>query len=181
MIIGLTGKNASGKGEAAEYLKKKGFEHHSLSDALREEAAAKGIEPTRDNLINLGNQLRKEFGAEYLAKKINKKIQASHLEDFVVDSIRNPHEIEELRKNRDFVLLAIDAPAELRFERLLKRGRLGDAATLEEFKKQEERENLKNDSNQQMDKCISMADKSIINDGALEQFHRKINELIKSI
>lgn len=69
MIIGLTGKNASGKGEAANYLKTKGFAYYSLSDALREEATARNIEHTRENLIRLGNQLRKEFGADYLGKK----------------------------------------------------------------------------------------------------------------
>src|SRR3989344_757822 len=181
MIIGLTGKNAAGKGEAAAYLKKKGVEYHSLSDVLREEAAKRNIEHTRDNLISLGNQLRKKFGANYLAKKINQKIQSSHVEDFVVDSIRSPFEIEELRKNKDFVLVAIEAPAELRFERLLKRGRLGDAATLEEFKIQEEKENLNNPPGQQLDKCVSMADRKIANDGQLEHLHQKIAKLIMNV
>ena len=49
MIIGLTGKNASGKGEVASYLQKKGFIYYSLSDELREEAKEKNIEPTREN------------------------------------------------------------------------------------------------------------------------------------
>ena len=58
MIIGLTGANASGKGEAAGYLKSKGFAYYSLSDILREEAKLRGIEPSRENLIKLGNELR---------------------------------------------------------------------------------------------------------------------------
>ena len=66
MIIGLTGKNASGKGEVANYLKTKGFVYYSLSDVLREEATKRGLEHTRDNLINLGNELRKKYGANYL-------------------------------------------------------------------------------------------------------------------
>ena len=60
MIIGLTGKNAAGKGEVAEYLKKKGFVYYSLSDVIREEATEKGLEHSRENLINLGNELRKK-------------------------------------------------------------------------------------------------------------------------
>ncbi len=58
MIIGLVGRNAAGKGEAANYLKSKGFVYYSLSDAIREEAAKRGLEHSRDNLINLGNELR---------------------------------------------------------------------------------------------------------------------------
>ncbi len=181
MIIGLTGKNAAGKGAAAAYLKKKGFEYHSLSDVLRKEATARGMGHTRDNLIKLGNELRKEYGASYLAKKINRKIQSSHVEDFVVDSIRSPFEIEELRKNSDFTLVAVDAPAETRFKRLLKRNRLGDAKTPEEFKEQEERENLKNDSNQQLDACMKMADKVIINDTTLEDLYKKIDMLVREL
>lgn len=103
----------------------------------------------------------------------------SHLEDFAVDSIRNPNEITELRKNKDFILVAIDAPVELRFKRLLERNRIGDAKTLGDFKRQEEEENLKNDGNQQLDVCIKMADEVILNDGTLEELYKKIDKLIK--
>ena len=45
MIIGLTGKNGSGKGVVAAFLKERGFIFHSLSDVIREEIKkqAKGI------------------------------------------------------------------------------------------------------------------------------------------
>ena len=36
-LIGLTGTNGSGKGEAAAYFKKKEFSYFSLSDLIREE------------------------------------------------------------------------------------------------------------------------------------------------
>ena len=183
MIIGLTGKNASGKGEAANYLKTKGFVYYSLSDVLREEATKRGIEHSRDNLIDLGNELREKFGPNYLAKQINNKIGDSkklstndHF--FVVDSIRSPYEAKELMKNKDFILVGIDATIEIRFERLLRRNRLGDAKTLEEFKKQEERENLKSDTNQQLDETFKLADIVIANDETLEELHKKIEEML---
>ena len=72
MIIGLTGKNAAGKGEIANHLKSKGFVYFSLSDALREEATKRGLEHSRDNLINLGNEMRETFGNGILAKKLMK-------------------------------------------------------------------------------------------------------------
>ena len=177
MIIGLTGKNASGKGEVADYLKAKGFGYFSLSDELREEANERGIETTRANLIRLGNKLREEFGANYLTRKINEKINDD--ENFVVDSIRNPEEINELRKNKNFILVGVDAPVEIRFERAVKRGRVGDAKTLEEFKELEQRENLKNKTGQQLDECLKGADKLIVNDGSIEELHKKISLLIK--
>ncbi len=181
MIIGLTGKNAAGKGEAANYLKSKGFVYYSLSDVIRDEATRRGLDHSRENLINLGNELREKFGPDYLAKKINEKIRASHVEDFAIDSIRSPFEANELMKNSDFVLIGVDAPVELRFKRLLERNRLGDSKTLAEFKEHEQRENLKSDTNQQLDKTFGMAQRIISNDSSLEELHKKIDSMLKEL
>lgn len=182
MIIGLTGKNASGKGEVADYLKTKGFVYYSLSDELREEANKKNIETTRDNLIKLGNELREKFGSEYLAQQINKKIGEQLNENketnFVIDSIRSPYEAQKLMKNKDFILVGVDAPIELRFKRLLERNRIGDAKTLEAFKQQEQRENLNNAANQQLDATFKLSNKIILNDSTLEELHKKIDDLL---
>lgn len=176
MIIGLTGKNAAGKGEVANYLVKKGFVYLSLSDELREEAGERCLEPIRENLIQLGNDLREEHGAGYLAKKVNNKIEKE--KNYVIDSIRNPFEIEELRKNREFLLLGIDAPVELRFERSLKRKRIGDADTLGKFKSLEEKENKNNEKSQQLNKCYELADKYINNNETLEELYKKIDSVL---
>lgn len=176
MIIGLTGKNASGKGEVADYLKTKGFVYYSLSDELREEAKKRNLESTRDNLTNLGNELRKKHGPDYLAQKINNKIDEN--DDSVVDSIRSPYEALELAKNKDFTLVGVDAPIELRFKRLLERNRTGDVKTLEEFKQQEERENLNNAANQQLDETFKLSQEIILNDGTLEELHKKIDDFV---
>jgi len=178
MIIGITGKNASGKGEVANYLKSKGFIYYSLSDVLREEATKLGLEHSRDNLIKLGNKLREKFGPEHLAKKINEKINNNGT-NYVVDSIRSPYEAKELMKNKDFILVGIDAPIELRFTRLRERNRIGDAKTVEELKQQEDRENLKTDTNQQLDETFKLSKKIIINDSSLDDLHKKVDDLIQ--
>ena len=67
MLIGLTGRNAAGKGEVAEYLKKKSFYYYSLSDVIRDEIRSRGQEPTREALIEVGNELRQKHGAHILA------------------------------------------------------------------------------------------------------------------
>lgn len=176
MIIGLTGANASGKGEAAGYLKSKGFEYRSLSDILREEAKARGLEPSRDNLIRLGNELREKNGPSVLAMLAAKKIDDKR--NYVVDSIRNPFEIEALRKIKNFILIGIDAPAEIRFERAVARSRKGDPETLEEFIEKEKKENIPSPTNQQLENCLKMADISIINDSTVEEFRRKIDTAV---
>ena len=58
MYIGLTGYLATGKGVVADILKEKEFSYASLSDVVREEATAQGLEHTRENLIKVGNELK---------------------------------------------------------------------------------------------------------------------------
>jgi len=179
MIIGLTGGNASGKGEAASYLKSKGFEYHSLSDILREEARARGIELTRENLIQLGNELREKNSPSVLADLAIKKIVDKN--KCVIDSVRNPFEIKALRKLKGFTLIGIDAPAEIRFKRAVSRKRPGDPKTLEEFIEKEREENLTSSTNQQLENCLKEADILILNNSGLEDFHKRIDEKIAEI
>lgn len=185
MIIGLTGRNASGKGEVANYLKSKGFIYYSLSDVIREEATKRGLDHSRDNLIKIGNELRQNFAPNYLAQQINNKIKNqlknNPKQNFVIDSIRSPFEAKELMKNKDFVLVGIEAPIEIRFKRLLERNRIGDAKTLEEFKKQEAKENTSGSASQQLDKTFSMAQKVIVNDGTLKEMYGKIDLVLNRI
>ena len=51
MLIGLTGRNAAGKGEVARYLQKKSFYYYSLSDVIRDEIRSRDLQPTRESLI----------------------------------------------------------------------------------------------------------------------------------
>lgn len=181
MLIALTGKNAAGKTEIGKFLEAQGFEYHSLSDALRDAAKEQNIEPTRDNLINLGNDLREQFGPQHLATKINEKIKASQNTKFAIDSVRNPSEIDELRLNKNAVVWGIQAPIETRFERMQKRKRLGDATTIDELKIQEEKENTADANGQQLDTCLDMADLLIDNNESINQLYQKIQTLIEKM
>ncbi len=173
-FIGLTGTNGSGKGKAAAYFKKKGYSYFSLSDLIREELQKNGKELTRDNLIEKGNELRDTHGPAMLAQQARKKVKGKA----VIDSIRNPFEVEYLRKDKEFILLAIDAPVELRYERVKKRGRKESASTLQEFIKKEEEEMTGSEKGQQLRRCMKMADFVIFNDGTLEDFQLKLEEML---
>ena len=131
MIIGLTGRNASGKGEVAEFLKTQGFIFYSLSDVIREEIRTNGEVVTRNRLIETGRRLRLTQGNGYLARMILKKLEVG--QNYVVDSFRNPVEVEIFRTEASFRLLAVTASPEARFERICARGRESDPQTLEEF------------------------------------------------
>ncbi len=177
MIIGLTGKNGSGKTAVSDYLKSRGFEYHSLSDAIREEIRRRGKEITRDVLIVVGNDLRETFGPGILAERILGSLEREH--NYVVDSIRNPMEVDVLRRRQDFVLMAIEADPQIRFERSRVRGRESAAQSFEQFTAEENRElESKNPANQQLLATREKADIVVDNNGTLEDLHRRLDEML---
>lgn len=178
MIIGLTGKNAAGKGEVAKFLEERGFQFSSLSDILREELRHRHMTPTRDHLTRVGNELREKFGPSILAERILKTLVES--QNYVIDSFRNPAEVEAFRRRSDFVLWAVIASPKARFERIKARGREQDPKTLAQFKAVEAREAHNVDRNKQsLDACERLADRRIANNGKLDQLYRRITDVLR--
>ena len=152
----------------------------SLSDILRDAAKEKGLEPVRENLIAIGNELRETEGAEVLARRTVAKIK--NAPQAVIDSIRNPKEAEELRNNlAGFKLIGVTADISIRFERAQKRGRAGDGDTLEEFKAREEKENTDDENAQQLSKCFEIADYTVDNSKGKEELYAQIDAILKKM
>ncbi len=182
MIIGLTGTYAAGKGTVAEYLIGKGFQYYSLSDELRLLLREKGISATRDNLISAGNQLRKKYGPNFLAELAIKRLRgAPSVASAVVDSIRNPGEIAAFREFKDFYMVAVDAPVDIRYERARKRGSERDPKSFSEFLVQEKREMVGKDTDQQLAACIKAADFTISNDSDFKKLYNEIERVLAEI
>ncbi len=180
MIIGLTGKNAAGKGEVAKVIQEGGFEYYSLSDVLREELDSQKLPPTRENMIRIGNELRQKYGPSVLANRILAKLEVD--KNYIIDSFRNPREVEAFRIKDNFHFLHVTAVPEIRFERIKARKRVGDPNTLEEFKALEEREaNSPDPYAQQLDSTAQMADVEVENNGTLDDLREKMKELIRQL
>ncbi|MBN1823192.1 MAG: AAA family ATPase [Endomicrobiales bacterium] len=181
MIIGLTGTYCAGKDTAAEYIEKqKGFFHFSLSDELRLELQKRGIEPTRENLIAVGTELRAAEGNEVLASRVLSRVEEG--KNYIVTSVRHPAEIDEMRKRLDFCMVNIDAPQDIRFRRMRKRGRPGDPETLEKFREFERKEFQSEGSGQQIGECIKHADFTIMNDGDRpEELYNRIDRFLRTL
>ncbi len=176
MIIGLTGTNASGKGTVAEYLAGKGFARYSLSDELRNIMRQEGIPLTRQNMIQAGIKCRSEHGNGCLAKRVSGKLKGKNA---VVDSIRHPEEAKELKKLDGFMLMAVDAPAELRYERSRARGSERDEKSLHDFIERESGEMHGKGAEQQIAAVMQMADCKITNDGSLEKLYKKVDATLE--
>lgn len=166
MIIGLTGRNGAGKGTVAAWFTARGFRFTSLSDAIRRDLRARGLEVTRDNLIAGGRRLRREGGAAVLGARSLEHIHAEGGGDWVVDSVRNPAEVEALRASPDFELIDVVADARVRFDRVTARNRGGDATSFAEFMRQEEAElNSTDAAAQQLIATAALAARTVDNNG----------------
>jgi len=182
MIIGLTGTIASGKDIISDALKKRGFIALSLSDEVREECKARGIELTRENLQKLGNDMRKESGNGILAQRILMKI-TNPQKNYVINGIRNTAEVAELKNWPSFYMMAVDSPQQTRFQRMMTRNRPSDPKNFYEFTKVDAVDQGKEQDNsgQQVLACMKIADCSIYNDFSVERLIDKVNFMVQQI
>jgi len=173
-VIGLTGTNGSGKGTLASALKKAGYFCVSLSDLLRHELRRRGGEETVNALADLGNALRAKRGGDILAREAYETIQAQEADKAVVDSIRTIPEVDFLRSKPRFVLVSVDAPVQLRYERVMDRNRPGDRVTLDQFIAQEDRQLRGGKTEQNLMACIQGADILLTNEGSEEELIQRL-------
>jgi dephospho-CoA kinase len=151
-----------------------GFTIHSLSDIVREESARRELPPEREHLIRIGNLLRREGGAGALASRLLPRLGDRD----VVDSIRNPAEVEVLRRLPHFVLFGVRASLENRFRRSVRRARPGDPTTLEEFRRREQQENSEDPTGQRLEATFRLADRIVDNDGDLAGLQRAVDRCL---
>jgi len=178
MILGVTGLYCTGKDTVAEILLEKSFYHYSLSDAIREECRKRGKKVTRENLIQLGNELRKTHGPGTLAEMALRNIKSD--KNYVITSIRNPSEVAILQKRDDFLLINVTAPLDVRYSRIKSRSKNEDIAinSVADLKAHEKREMSTVATNQQLHKAIAMADVTLRNDKDLDTLRLKIVKLL---
>ncbi len=179
MIVGISGLNGAGKGEAVGYLKARSFYAHSLSDVIRDELSERGLEPTRERMIEVGTEIRSSEGPAALANRLARTLVADR--NYVIDSIRHPAEVAALRGlTGHFRLVWIDADEETRLRRITERGRIGDPKTLAELRQLENRELGSDDpAAQQLLDVRDLADDSIENNGSLEELQQTLQALLE--
>lgn len=181
VIIGVVGPIASGKSILSDMLVQKGFTKLSFSAEVREEANIRGIPIERKHLQDLGNKMRKEQGGDYWAQRIISKIEPN--KKYIIEGIRNLHEVHALKKLSNFKLIAVDAPIEKRFQWIMLRGKDSDPSSLEKVKiiDARDRGHGEDEHGQQVSACIEMAEIKIMNDSTKEKLRRNMEKLLKKL
>ena len=98
----------------------------------------------------------------------------------IVSGMRQMAQIEFLENKTDFFLIAVDAPAEIRYARVTARGTVVEKATLDEFIAQELGENS-GDSIMRLFDCMKKAQITLVNDGDIPTLHKKCDEILMQI
>ena len=187
LTIGIVGPICVGKETVAEYLQRKyKATFYSLSDVIREELDFLGFDRhSRELLQAIGNELRHHRGSDYLARKVVDKMKMKNQGFTVIGSIRNPEEAVFLSESlSNFHLISVGADQKIRFKRLIKRNRLGDPRSWEEFVKVESREfNQRSHKvfHMKIDVVSEMADFYLDNSKGKKVLYKNIDELINNL
>jgi dephospho-CoA kinase len=179
LILGLVGTPGAGKSAVTDYIMKTyGGSQYRFSDYLSHVLQKMNIEKSRENMIKLSVILRKEFGEDLLSHAVASDAVRSTGELTLVDGIRRPEDLAAFRPLPNFKLIAINADAKIRYERMKHRGeKVGETnMTWEEFEATE-----KASTEVTIPEAMTFADFVIMNDGTLEEVHAKIDDIMKEL
>lgn len=180
MIIGITGTDGSGKGAVVGYLvRNDDFVHYSSRDLIITEIEKRGIQPSREQMRLVANDMRREFGNDVMVKKALEKMVAEKADKVAIESIRTLAEVETL-KAEGGILLAVDADQDVRFKRIHSRKSASDNVTFEEFVAHEKIEMNDPDPNgMQKAAVMKMADYTIMNNGSMGELKQAIKKFLE--
>ncbi len=174
-VIGTVGLAGSGKGEFAAVAETDGIPVVTMGDVIRAECRERGLDPAEHH-GEVASALREENGPTAIAEASLPHIEEA-LEDHdtvVVDGIRSGTEVDvfEERFGEGFRLVGVEAPFEVRKERISERGR-DDVEDGEDLAARDERE-----LGFGLDEALDRADVTIENTDTLERFREQVREVL---
>lgn len=178
MLFGITGSLGAGKGTVVSLLKERGFAHYSVSGYLREIIESRGETPNRAAYSALGDELRAADPAGPVATlyAVYQKDAPPHA---IIESIHDVPEAEFLR-TRGAIILAVDAPLAVRYERIQSRGSEKDDVTFDEFRVLADHEE-NGGGTHNIRAVIERADHQLTNAGTLDELKAQVDALLASL
>lgn len=177
-IIGITGRNGSGKDTVADYLERAcGVTAMTAGDLVRDLAEQQQVEPTRENLHRLSQDYLGREGPEALVKEILRRARRRGLRRAAIVGLRSPEEVNYLRgrlQQRFLLAAVIVGDARTRYERSRGRGEARDALTFEQFRQQDRREHELFG----LERTLELADIRLDNGNGLDHLYQQIDAAV---
>jgi dephospho-CoA kinase len=175
-VIGTVGLPGSGKGEFAAVAADIGVPVVVMGDVIRAETRDRGLDPAEHH-GQVASALREECGPAAIADRTLPVVR-DHLtesETVVIDGIRSGAEVERFEEafGEAFRLVSIEAPFDLRAERVGARGRDRNDGSGESLRERDERE-----LGFGMGEAMERADVTIKNTGSLDAFRRRARAIL---
>ena len=171
-LIVTVGMPGSGKDELVGVARSIGLATLKMGDLVRTEASRRGIAPNGSALSRLAAEEREKHGAAIWAQRALPKLIETRM---LVDGCRSDTEINCFRHQfGDLYVLGIYASPETRYERMRRRGRSDDGASLQEFFDRDQRE-LKFG----IGSAFILADGMLVNEGDLGAFRSSAREALQ--
>jgi dCMP deaminase len=181
MILGITGTAFSGKNSVIDFLVEKGFKHYSINYFLEEEIKKRGLIVNEDTMIAIKEQIFSINHPGYIAEQIYAKAKSAE-GNCIIETITMVGELEFLKTKEDFHLIAIDADSKTRYNRSIRNKTESGIITYDEFLEAEKDELLSYEMTQQnLGRCMELADFIILNNGTLEALYLEIVKIFSKL
>jgi len=179
-VIGIVGLQGSGKTEVAKVAGESDIPRVRMGDVVWTEVQRRGLEVNEHNVGVVANEFREQEGMAAIAKRCVPLIEEKGKSKtaVVVDGIRGKAEVDEFRRafGDRFILLAVQASEQVRYERVGSRGRSDDASGMEAFREKERRE-----QGWGLEEAMKNADVTIVNEGTLEELQRQVKGVLEKV
>jgi dephospho-CoA kinase len=179
-VIGTVGLPGSGKGVVAEVAREAGIPVVTMGDVIREACRERGLDPAEHH-GRVAGALREEEGEGAIAARTLPRVESALAESgtdtVLVDGLRSPAEVEAFERafGDGFAVVSVEAPFELRAERLADRDRDDTDVDRESLRERERRE-----LDFGMGEVMDDADVRIENTGTLAAFRERARELLET-
>lgn len=177
-VLCIVGMPGSGKTTVANLAKDLGIFTITTGNIIRDEISRRGLEYNEANEQKIGDWFHK-YGREreIIRRIIDKLIEARHPNPIVIEGLRSPEEINELKKRlwgEELFILAVHCPPNIRREREKNRPRFNSKGYRRIIMRDKRELSLG------LGNLIALADYVVINDKSLEEFMRTVKDkLIK--
>ena len=176
-LIAVVGMSGSGKSVATTYLEDQGYKKIYFGGVIYDKMKEAGIEITPDSQKEFRENLRKEHGMGVVAKILLPKIEEAYkMGDTVLDGLYSWDEYLILEdKFKDLKLICVCTDKKIRYNRVSKRK--VRALNHEEIIKRD----VEEIENSAKGGPIAFADYYILNNGDLNSFYKRLEEILESI